>query len=301
MSKLLEKRLEGIIAVVPTPLTKEERVDTASARRLTRHLIRNKVRALWILGTGGEMPNLLDRERLRMVEAVVKEADGQIPVIAGVGEPGMRRTMQNARAAQEAGADALQLVLPYYFSYSDKDIFRYYHAVADQAQIPMIIYVGYPPGTGNLSLRSLEKLSRHPMIIGLKYVPGDQRLFQTIIYRTRSPRFSVFTSSGKLALASIAAGADGAVIVEPMIAPRLCLDLYDSAKSGDLGSARVLQKELYELTNLIFAEPAASQSVVKTALHWMGLCQPYVTRPLADISGETKRQLRSLLKRWKVI
>jgi len=262
------KRLGGILAVVPTPLTKNEKVDTVSAKLLVKHLVQNKVHGLWVLGTGGEMINLCLKERLRMVEAVVKATDGQVPVIVGVGETGTRATLENVRMVEASGADAVNIVVPFYFSYTDEDILWHYREIADQAKIPVIIY----NFGGSLSLSALEKLSRHPKIIGLKYVPGDQRLFQKIVYRTHSPHFSIFTSSSRLILASVAIGGDGAAIVEPMIVPELCLGLYESSKNGDFEAARIKQEKLDHLADIIFAQPSASQSVVKTALSWMGLC-----------------------------
>jgi 4-hydroxy-tetrahydrodipicolinate synthase len=291
------KRLEGILVVMPTPLTKEEKVDVASAKRLTKHLVQNKVHGLWVLGTGGEMVNLSQKERFCMIEAVIEEADGQVPIIVGIGGSGTRATLENMRMAEASGADALNIVLPFYFSYTDKDIVRHYQTIADKAKIPVIIY-GFG---GSLSLPVLDKLSHHPRIIGLKYVPGDQRYFQKIVYRLRSRNFSIFTSSARLILASVAVGGDGAVIVESMLVPKMCLDLYESSKKGDLETARIQQEKLERLSDIIFAQPSASQSVVKTALSWMGLCSPYVTQPLAEISTDEKKKLRSLLKEWRVI
>jgi len=270
---MINNRLEGILAVMPTPLNKNEEVDVIAVKKLTRYLIRNKVHGLWVLGSGGEMPNLSPGERRRMVETVTKEAGGQIPVVVGVGETGTRATLENMKVAEASGADAVNVVLPYYFSYSQEDILRHYMEIADKARIPVIIYAR---GI-TISLEIIEKLSHHPKIIGLKYVPGDQRFFQKIVYHTQSDNFSLFTSSSRLTLASVVVGGDGAVIVEPTIVPKFCLDLYELSKKGDIGRAQVLQKKLDLLADIIFEKPSASQSVVKTALSWMGLCSPYLT------------------------
>ncbi len=164
-------KIEGVYPALLTPMNFDESIDTAGLRALVRWLLDRGVHGIFAAGTHGEA-YALDREQRRiLIEAVVDEVAGRVPVIAGAGAITTRQSIAFARDAERAGADALSLVTPYFIAPSQEELHQHLLTVAESVQIPSLIY-NLPGRTGvSVEPETLARLSASPQIIGVKDSP----------------------------------------------------------------------------------------------------------------------------------
>src|SRR6266852_7760020 len=134
------KRLEGIIAPMATALTHDEKIDVKTTRTLVDFLIDGGIDGLFPFGTSGEFA-LFDREeRKTVVETVVDQTHGRVPVLAGVSDPSLENVLAFAKDAEDAGADAIVATPPYYFTTGDEGVFDYFETIAGKSGLPLLVY-----------------------------------------------------------------------------------------------------------------------------------------------------------------
>ena len=163
----------GVGTALVTPFTSSGAVDEAAVRRLARRQVDGGVHFLVPCGTTGEAPTLSPEERRRVVEMVVEEAGGRVPVLAGAGGYDTREVVESARAMREAGADGLLSVTPYYNKPTPDGLVRHYEAIAQATPLPIVVY-NVPGRTGcNVDPATLARLSVIPHVIGVKEASGN--------------------------------------------------------------------------------------------------------------------------------
>src|SRR3989441_3784349 len=163
------KKLEGIIAPMATAITRDEKIDVKSTRTLVDFLIGGVIDGLFPLGTSGEFA-LFDREeRKTVIETVVDQTKGRVPVLAGVSDPSLENVLAFAKDAEDAGADAIVATPPYYFTTSDDGLFDYFEAIAGKSGLPLVVYnipewthLFVPPNV-------IQRLAEKRLIVGMKY------------------------------------------------------------------------------------------------------------------------------------
>ncbi len=291
-------QFQGVWTIVPTPLTPEEDVDEPALREVLRYVIEGGVHGLWMLGSGGEQPMLSLEVSRRVLDIAVEEANGHVPVIAGIGACSVRQALANMCMAREAGVDAVQSVEPYYYKHRAQEIVNYFLALAEATQLPLVIYHHpdrWPHGSMKPEMipQNHGRLAKHPKIIGMKDVTHDFRDFQRLVFAVGSEEFTCLTAAGRLLLASLSIGGHGGAIPESVIAPKLYVDLYDAFKAGNLAQARELQ---YRLAPLGDAVNAPAYVGAKEALKLLGLCSMNVARPLVGYSEKDRETLANVMK-----
>ena len=290
---MTRRTLRGIIPVIPTPLAGDERVDAPALRRILEYVIGEGVHGVWVLGSGGEHPNLEPAEARRAIETAVETVAGRVPVVVGVGHPGTRMTIAAAREAAGMGADMVNVVPPYYYAYSEEQCVRHYQMVLESVDVPLVIYRrGDPP----MGLGSLERVCQHPRVVAVKDVPSEFRVFQRMVATLGPLGVGVMTAAGRLIHPAVAVGGHGAVAVEAAIAPRLCLAIYEAALAGRNQEAAALQQKLYHLSNVLQVPPDHVSGLPKAALSLLGFCAPTVTAPFRPAEPQVLEKLRAALK-----
>ena len=289
----MRRTLRGIIAVMSTPLNEDESLDVAALKRMLDYVVAGGVHGVWVLGSGGELPNLDPAQARRTIEVAVETVNGRVPVVVGVGHPGTRMTIAAAQEAARMGADMVNVVPPYYYAYSEEQSVRHYRMVLENVDAPLVIYRrGEPP----LSLGALERICQHENVAGIKDVPTEFRVFQRMVAALGPMGVGVMTAAGRLIHPAVAVGGHGAVTVEAAIAPELCVAIYDAARESDNTRAAELQQKLYHLSNVLQVPPDHVSGRPKAALSLLGLCKPTVTAPFAPVDERVMTEMREALK-----
>lgn len=293
------KPFQGSIPPMVTPLTPEEKVDVPAVGRLVRHLIEGGVDGIFALGSMGEGYALTDDQKQVMVEAVVSEVNGRVPVLVGVSDTGTKRTLANAQTAAQLGAAAVVATSPFYhIHYNQMDIADHFRSLAAESGIPLLIY-NLPQITQIcIELETIERLSEEEGIIGIKDSSGDFSHHQRLIWAMQDREdFFVLIGSADLIAATVLCGADGVVAAIANLAPRLVKDCYQAAVTKEAGKAYRLQQEIEDLLEIYqICKPAPALSGAKAALEMMGLCGPTVHRPTQPVAPEKLGQIRAKLQ-----
>jgi 4-hydroxy-tetrahydrodipicolinate synthase len=247
-------------------------------------------------GTTGEGATLTAAERGAVIGAC-KRAAGPLPVIAGVGTNVTRDTVQNAKAAADAGADALLVVTPYYNKPNPAGMRAHFEAVADATPLPIILY-NVPGRTGvNLEVETVVALARRPTIVAVKEASGDLEQVGRILAQTK---LAVLSGDDALTWPILKMGGAGVISVAANIIPRPMAELCRAARDGRPEQARELHDRYQGLFKALFIE--SNPIPVKAAMRHMGLIDSDELRlPLARIDESNDAALRSVLKEHALI
>jgi 4-hydroxy-tetrahydrodipicolinate synthase len=275
-------RPEGVMPALVTPLTDDgNEVDETRLRGLVDYVVGQGVSALVPCGTTGEFQNLAIDERKRVIEIVVDQANGKVPVIAGTGQSGTKLAIESTRHAKDVGAAAALVVTPYYHKPMDRGIYEHYRTLAEAVDLPIILY-NIPQATGvNLSWQMVEDLVEIPNIIGLKDSSGELRYMLSVLEKTGS-RLSVLCGHDEVVLPALAAGASGMILASANFIADLWIKVYNAVEKGDLKTARETQMKIQKIGRIIARSgPVGS----KAALNMLGVKVGPVRLPLS-VGGE---------------
>jgi 4-hydroxy-tetrahydrodipicolinate synthase len=243
-------------------------------------------------GTTGECPTLSAAERRLVVETVLDEAGGRVPVVAGAGGYDTREVVAAARDMHAAGAQALLSVTPYYNRPTPEGLYRHYAAIADATPLPVVVY-NVPGRTGcNVDPQTLVRLASLAHVVAVKEASGNMTQICEVCARV-PPGFVVLSGDDAMTLPAMAVGARGVISVASNEAPAAMCRLVEAAEAGDLATARALHQRLLPLMLVNFAE--SNPGPVKAALAMMGLIQEQYRLPMVPVRAETRRHVASVL------
>jgi len=289
------KRFEGIFPVMMTAYDGDGNVDRLAMAHMTDYLIVSGVHGLVVLGSNGECPYLVHGQQMEAIDAVVEVCAGRVPVIVGVNERGTDASVKMARCAERAGADGLLVALHVFYPIDEKAVEEHYRRVCGEVGLPVLFY-NFPSQSGlKLSPQAIARLSVIENLVGAKETIFDLEEVRALVEATNED-FCVFTGVTLNLVATMAAGACGAICPLPNLIPRKTLDLYEAVVSGDFEKAAGIQNELYAFAPLLAASPAP-HAVLKEALRLLGHpIRPEVKSPLppltsqqADLAGQVLR------------
>ena len=280
---------EGVYVPPVTPFLAGA-VDELSLRKLVDYLIGSGATGLVPCGTTGESPTLSHVEHLKVVEVVIDQAGGRVPVIAGAGSNSTAEAIGLAQGAEGLGADGLLMVSPYYNRPSQDGIVAHFTAVAKSTTLPIIIY-NIPFRTGReVEPTTIIELSKQPNFRGLKQSTGEITAAQTIIQGTGDD-FSVMTGDDELLFVLSCLGGRGAVLASGHFEPKRFLAIHEHVKAGRIDEARALHYELLPLVKSCFAEP--NPAPIKAGLKLMGIIESDEVRlPMTVASQATRERMR---------
>ena len=287
------KKLEGIVAPMASPLTRDDRIDAKATRALVNFLIDGGIDGLFPLGTSGEFA-LFDREsRKRMVETVVDETNGRVPVLAGVSDPSLENVLAFAKDAEDAGADAIVATSPYYFTTSEDGLFDHFETIARKGGLPLIVY-NIPEWTHLFVPPSVvQRLVEKKLVVGMKYT--EYNLLNLLRFlKTAGNKIAIFTGSDAMTLTNLEFGGSGAVIGVANVAPKLASAVFDEFKRGNLDAARKSQWSLLPIIEAIGIGrfPAG----LKAAMNIVGMPVGDVKRPLQGLTEAEQSTVAGFLK-----
>lgn len=237
----------GIIPAILTPFTKDEEIDYGQLRVHVRRMLTAGVHGIFCLGTNGEFYALSETEKLKVVEVVVDEVNGAVPVYAGSGEIATRTVVRLTNQFKALGASAVSIVTPYFINPSQSELYQHYARIATETEFPIILY-NIPMRTHvNLEPAAVAALARDfTNIIGIKDSSGDIELTENYIQQTPSD-FKVMGGNDGLILDTLILGGSGAIAATANVIPEILVKLYDTYLAGDLDSARKWQDKVAPL------------------------------------------------------
>ena len=281
----------GVCTALVTPFLKDS-VNYPMLEQLLRRQYDAGIRAVVICGTTGESATLTDEEKLTMFRYAKKSMPEDLRIIAGTGSNSTVHAIALSQAAQDAGADALLVVSPYYNKATPEGLYLHYAAIASSVQIPVILY-NVPSRTGvDIPVEVYRRLSQIPNIAGVKEASSDIRKLARI--RSQCPdHFTVWCGNDDLAVAAMALGTKGLISVVSNIEPEITGSMIGAALDGDFDTATALQLSLLPLIEALFQE--VNPIPLKAAMAIIGYDCGSCRMPLCSPSEETSALLKDLL------
>jgi 4-hydroxy-tetrahydrodipicolinate synthase len=286
-------KLYGCGTALVTPFTPTGDLDEPALRRLVARQVDAGIHFLVPCGTTGESPTLTLAERRRVVEIVVDEVGGRVPVVAGAGGYDTREVVEAARSMHEAGADALLSVTPYYNKPTPEGLFRHYAAVSEATPLPIVVY-NVPGRTGcNVDPATLARLATLPTVIAVKEASGNMAQICEVCQRVPDT-FVVLSGDDALTLPAMAVGARGVISVASNQVPGVMAQMADAALRNDFAGARAIHARLMPLMGVNFVE--SNPIPVKASLAMMGLIAEVYRLPMVPPGPEARRRIAAVLE-----
>lgn len=283
---------EGSIVALVTPFDESGEVDFPALARLVALHLEHGTDALVIGGSTGESTTLRPGELQALLDAVVAQVDGRIPVIAGTGTAATDRVIENNRLAASRGADAVLVVTPYYNRPTQHGLLAHFRAIADRSELPVILY-NVPSRTAvDLLPETVQALAGHERIVAIKEAVGKMERIDAL-RRLCGEDLVVLSGDDHTCLDAMRHGARGVISVAANVMPGPFKALCDAALGRDWPAAEREDLRMRELFDLLMIE--SNPIPVKWALHEMSLCSPQVRLPLTPLSAEYREALRGCL------
>ena len=288
----------GVGTALVTPFRKDGAIDEAAVRRLARRQIDGGVHFLSPVGTTGEAPTLSHAEKLRVIELVVEEGNGRVPVLAGAGGYDTRETIALIRDIEKIGADGILSVTPYYNKPTQEGLYQHYKAIAESTRLPIVLY-NVPGRTGvNLEAATTLRLSAIANIVGVKEASGNVVQAAEIV-ASAPGHFIVVSGDDALTLAIMSVGGRGVICVASNVAPSEMAQIVELAETGDFAGARRLFSSLLPLLQVNFVE--SNPIPVKAAMAAMGLLDENYRLPLVPPSAAAREKIVRVLQNLKML
>ena len=285
----------GVALVTPF---RNGKVDFDNYGELIEWQIAEGTDAIISCGTTGEASTMTDAEQIEVVEYAVNKVNGRVPVIAGAGSNDTAHGVALSKELERAGADALLHVTPYYNKCTQKGYIQHMTAMADNVNIPIILYsVKSRTGVNVLPKTALE-LSKHPNIVGLKEASGDISQCAEMC-RLVPDDFAIYSGNDDMVVPILALGGKGVISVLSNVAPKDTHDMVAKFFEGDIAGSRKIQLDAKPLIDALFAE--VNPIPVKAALEIMGKSKMEFRLPLCEPEDATVELLRKELKAYGII
>ncbi len=291
----MRARWTGVGTALITPFTTSGAVDEAGVRRLARRQIDAGVHFLVPCGTTGETPTLSEAEKRRVVELVVEESGGQVPVMAGAGGYDTREVVHAAQVMAEAGADGLLSVTPYYNKPTPEGLFEHFSAIASATPLPVMLY-NVPGRTGcNMDAATVARLAGIPTVVGVKEASGNIQQMAEILAAVPDD-FLVLSGDDAITVPLMAIGGRGLISVASNEIPGEMARMVEAAEQGDFQAARALHQRLLPLLLVNFVE--SNPGPVKFAMSALGLCEEVYRLPMVPPREASKAKILAALRPW---
>ena len=287
---------KGSIVALITPFN-NNKIDEERYASLIHYHISNGTKGLVPAGTTGESPTLDHDEHKKVIEIAIKESNGKIPVIAGTGSNSTSEAIELSKHAENAGANALLIVTPYYNKPTQEGLYQHYKTINDNVGIPIIIYNIPPRSVVDMSVDTMARLYELKNIAGVKDATADlNRVDQQL--KKMGPEFIQLSGEDGTAMEFNSRGGVGCISVTANVAAKLCSEFQDaSLKREDKESikkTKEINNKLMPLHKALFIE--SNPSPVKYAASLLNLCSEDVRLPLVKLTEKTKKEVEKALK-----
>ncbi|MDN3688946.1 dihydrodipicolinate synthase family protein [Cyclobacterium jeungdonense] len=300
MQRDLKKQpLRGIVPPMATLLLDDTQLDTEGTSKLINHLLEGGVHGIFILGTTGECTNISYKLRRELISFTCKEVDGKVPVLVGVTDTSFHESLRLAGVGRDAGADAVVAAPPYYYGLGEKEVLTYFRKLADELPLPLYLY-NMPSHTKTmLSRETVLELSEHPNILGLKDSSGQAVYFNSMLYAFRNrPGFSLLVGPEEMLASCVLMGGHGGVSGGANLFPKLYVDLYNAAETGNLSEVARLQELVMEISAEIYSRGSYGSSFLKglkASMNVLGFGNGFLAFPLTAFEEQQIQEIKEKL------
>jgi len=302
--------LNGVMPAMITSFNKDETINKDGLKKVINHLISENVNGLYITGSTGETFLMSPEEKKEVINIVVEEVNGRIPVIAHIGSIGTKLTTDLAKFATSAGVDALSALPPFYYNFSNEEIFSFYSDIATSSDLPIIIYnISH---ANLMDIEMLKRLAAIENIMGVKYTAATHFNFENImgvkytapthfnfekIKKEIGTYFKIYSGMDEMAISGLISGADGMIGSFYNLMPEMFVGIFENIKKGNIAEAKKIQNKVN--TIILYALKKSGYPFIKMGLKWMGIDSGYVRKPFAslvdkEIESEIKNDLKKL-------
>jgi len=289
----------GTGTALVTPFRKDGGVDEVVLRELVDRQIKAGVEALVPVGSTGEGATLNEEEQAHVIESVVEQAHGRVPVIAGASSNATVRAVALAKEAKHRGADAILTVAPFYNKPTQEGLYQHFSAIADAVEMPIVVYNVPGRTASNIEAATQLRLAEEiPYIAGVKEASGNLAQIMEVLHH-RPAGFGVWSGDDNLTLPLVALGADGIISVVSNEVPKEFGDMVRAALKGKYEKARALHFRLLHLMNVNFVE--SNPIPVKAAMAKMDLLEEVYRLPLTPLSDASRAKLEKTLKQLRLV
>lgn len=286
---------KGIIAPIVTPMKEDESVNVSVLREQVNRQIENGIHGLFCFGTNGEGYILKEKEKQIVLETVLEENNGRVPVYAGTGCVSTMETIKLSKMAMAAGADILSIITPSFAAASQNELYEHFKTVAQAVDMPIVLY-NIPARTGNaISPETVSKLSKLPNVVGVKDSSGNFTNILSYISATENNKgFSVMSGNDQLILWTLKAGGTGAIAGCANVYPHVMASIYNCFIEGNWEEAKRYQDSIAGFRACFkYGNP---NTVVKTAVGLLGYPVGKCRAPFNQLPEEGIEALKKVLK-----
>ncbi len=280
----------GSLVALVTPFAEDE-VDYETLRELVDFQIRSGTDGIVPVGTTGECPTLSYEEHKKVIEVVVQESAGQVPVVAGTGSNSTDEAIELTRYAKQVGADGALIVVPYYNKPTQEGLYQHFAAIAEEVDIPIILY-NIPGRCGvNMEPRTIAKLAEIDNIVGIKEATGQLDQVSEIAI---SCGLTILSGDDSLTLPIASVGGKGVISVVANIVPTDVKALTDAILEGDFATARQWHNKLFAMSKALLSL-STNPIPIKAAMAQLNMCSGQLRLPLVGLSPSKEEQLVQIL------
>ena len=294
--------IKGSITALVTPMKENGELDYSALEKLINFQIDSGISALVAVGTTGESATIDFKDHIKLIEFFVKTASGRIPIIAGTGANSTDEALHLTKGAKESGADAALLVSPYYNKPPQEGIYKHHIKIADEIDLPQILY-NVPSRTASfIEPETVSKLSCHKNIIGIKDATGDMKNHSEVLNlcaeEINSGNFYLYSGDDFSSLEFLQKGGHGTISVTSNVVPNIVSEICDLVNS-DFTKAKKLDESLQQLNKNLFCE--SNPIPVKWCLYKMGFIDKGIRLPLIELNDIFKKDLEQNLNELKLL
>lgn len=285
--------LSGIIPPMVTPLRGRDELDVPGFERLIEHILAGGVSGLFILGTTGEGPSLSYRLRREVIKRTCRQVKGRVPVLAGITDTAFVESVNVAKAAAEAGADAVVVAPPYYLPEGQPELQEYLDHLVPELPLPLFLYNMPALTKVHIEADTIRRAMDNPRIIGLKDSSGDLTYFKTAadLIKQYRPDWPLLVGPEEKLLATLQLGGNGGVSGGANLFPKLYVKVVEAYRAGDLARAEALQQQIQRVSDSLYRIGRHSSSIIKgikCALSFLGVCNDFMAEPFHRFRDEQR-------------
>lgn len=285
------------IAII-TPFNTDGSINYDKLGEIIDYQIENGTDAIVICGTTGEASTMTDDEHRDCIRFAVKHTAGRVPVIAGAGSNDTKYAVELSKEAEEAGADALLHVTPYYNKTTQNGLIAHFTAIADSVNIPIVLY-NIPGRTGmNMDVSTVKELAKHRNIAAIKEASGNISYAAKLIAECGDD-IDIYSGNDDMIVPLMSLGAKGVISVLSHVLPKQTHDMVQLCLENNFAEATKLQIEYLDLINSLFIE--VNPIPAKEAMNMMGWDTGNCRLPLCEMTDEHKAVLRTALNKHGLI
>ena len=288
-------RFNGTGVAIITPFDQNNRVDYPALERVVEHCIKGKVNYIVVLGTTGESVTLTHREKIEVINTVVKTTSKRVPIVVGIGGNNTQDVIDGIKIVNFQGIDGILSVVPYYNKPNQKGLYEHYKAISQVSPLPVILY--NVPGRTGINMTSETTISlAHDFknLVAIKEASGNMQQIMEIL-RDKPDGFDVISGDDALTFPMLILGATGVISVVANAFPLDFSTLVDEALSGNHPLARKIHYAYLEVIGALFTE--GNPAGVKAIMHQQKLIENVVRLPLTPVSEKHYQKLAEIVQR----